>query len=60
MSYYMSSWITSKYIDNEVFEGLKHSRNDTRLALDDIRARIEPYDVVSSAAPQSLGSQLTS
>jgi hypothetical protein len=30
------------------------------LALDDTRTRIEPYDAKSSAAPQSLGSQLAS
>jgi hypothetical protein len=25
MSYYMSSWIASEYMDHEVFEVLKHS-----------------------------------
>jgi hypothetical protein len=30
MSYYMSSWITSEYIDHELFEVLKHSGSDIK------------------------------
>jgi hypothetical protein len=56
----MSSWITWEYIDNEVFEVKKKQKWYKGLALDDTRARIEPYDAKTSVAPQSLGSQLTS
>jgi hypothetical protein len=42
MSYYMSSWITSKYMDHEVFEVLKHSGSMTKDWHYDTRARIEP------------------
>jgi hypothetical protein len=31
MSYYMSSWITSEYMDHEVFKVLKHSGSITKL-----------------------------
>jgi hypothetical protein len=30
MSYYMSSWITSEYMDHEVFDVLKHSGSITK------------------------------
>jgi hypothetical protein len=43
MSYYMTSRITLEYIGNKVYEVLKHQAEAIkRLALDDIRARIEP------------------
>jgi hypothetical protein len=40
---------------------LKHSESETKiLALDDIRARIVPYDAKSSAASHGAGSQVSS
>jgi hypothetical protein len=44
-----------------VFEVLKQSRSETKtLALNDTRARIEPYDAKSSTVALGAGSQVTS
>jgi hypothetical protein len=41
--------------------GLKYSRSETKiLALNDIRAHIEPYDAKSSMATHGVGSQVSS